>query len=200
MRPRLAVNYLADLFPDEDNPSFMTVADCGLRSLADGILNIQDNRSLRSGVGVCSFYYRNDPLTSMDDAVMEFRARINSAESPKLPVSRAVQAGFVDGKKVIQLALSTDEVRLFGTPASRVALDTTVFHTYRIEKHANVSVDVFVDDELLITVPYEDAWNNPEPAGEPRQGFGAVSGLGTSDSDWDFVGYTISPVPSVTDG
>ncbi len=201
-RSSLAVGYEADLFPEEGSHSFTPLADCGLRSLDEGILNIQDNasRSVRSGVGNCSLYFRNDPLTSMDDAVMEFRARVNSAEAPNPPPSRSVMAGFLDGVKMIQLALSTEYVELFRTAASRVALDTTVFRTYRIEKHANVSVDIFVDEELLITVPYETLYNNPWPEAAPRQGFGAGSSLGTSDSDWDFVRYTISTVPSLNDG
>ena len=110
--------------------------------------------------------------------------------------SRTIQAGFLDGTKYIQLGLTTTGIQLQSTqggtiPTSRIPLDTAVFHTYRIEKHSNVSVDVFVDGELKVRLPYAPLPDYSGPQA-PRQGFGAGSGWGTSGSDWDYVHYMIA--------
>ena len=194
---RTEVRYEADVLPEENDPPFVPEAECGVQSISGGLLNIVDNVS---GGGPessrCKFYSRNDPLTSQDDAEMEFRVRVRPVDS--LGGSRSVQAGFLDGTKIILLGLSTTSVQFMARhgieiPESRVPLDTTGFHTYKIVKHGDVSVDIVVEGELKIRISYASLSDYSQDA--PRQAFGAGSNWGTSNSDWDFVNYTISRRP-----
>ena len=199
---RIDVRYDADVLPEENDPPFVPGAECGVQSSDDGILNIEDNVSEGgSGASKCTFYSRNDPLTSQDDAEMEFRVRVRSVGSPG--GSRSVQAGFLDGAKIIHLGLSTTSVQFLTSQGmevseSRVSVDTTVFHTYRIVKHGDVSVDILVDGELKVRLSYASL-SDYSGQEAPRQGFGAGSSWGTSKSDWDFVNYNISRRPPQDD-
>ena len=199
---RIDVRYDADVLPEENDPPFVPGAECGVQSSDDGILNIEDNVSEGgSGASRCTFYSRNDPLTSQDDAEMEFRVQVRSVGSPG--GSRSVQAGFLDGAKIIQLGLSTTSVQFLTSQGmeiaeSRVSVDTTVFHTYRIVKHGDVSVDILVDGELKVRLSYASL-SDYSGHEAPRQGFGAGSSWGTSKSDWDFVNYNISRRPPQDD-
>ena len=199
---RIDVRYDADVLPEENDPPFVPGAECGVQSSDDGILNIEDNVSEGgSGASKCTFYSRNDPLTSQDDAEMEFRVQVRSVGSPG--GSRSVQAGFLDGAKIIQLGLSTTSVQFLTSQGmeiaeSRVSVDTTVFHTYRIVKHSDVSVDILVDGELKVRLSYASL-SDYSGHEAPRQGFGAGSSWGTSKSDWDFVNYNISRRPPQDD-
>ena len=191
---RIEVRYGADVLPEKNDPPFAAESECGVQSVDDGILNIEDNVSeSESGGSRCKFYSRNDPLTRHDDAVMEFRTRVRSVGAPGQ--SRSVQAGFLDGTKIILLGLSTTSVQFMARhgveiPETRVFLDTTVFHTYKVVKHSDVAVDIFVDGELKIRISYASL-SDYSTSDAPRQGFGAGSSWGTSNSDWDFVNYTI---------
>ena len=199
---RIDVRYDADVLPEENEPPFVPGAECGVQSIDDGTLNIEDNVSEGgSGGSRCTFYSRNDPLTSQDDAEMEFRVRVRSVGSPG--GSRSVQAGFLDGTKAIHLGLSTTSVQFLTSQGmeiaeSRVSVDTTVFHTYRIVKHSDVSVDILVDGELKVRLSYASL-SDYSGHEAPRQGFGAGSSWGTSKSDWDFVNYNISRRPPQDD-
>ena len=192
---RIEVRYEADLLPERNDPPFAAESECGVQSINNGILNIEDNVSeRRPGGSRCKFYFRNDPMTSLDDAVMEFSTRVRWVGAPGQ--SRSVQAGFFDGTKIILLGLSTTSVQFMARqgieiPESRVHLDTTEFHTYKIVKHGDVSVDMFVDGELKIRISYESL-SDYSASDAPRQGFGAGSSWGTSNSDWDYVNYTIT--------
>ena len=198
---RTEVRYEANVLPEENDPPFVPEAECGVQSITAGILNIEDNVS---GGGPessrCKFYSRNDPLASPDDAEMEIRVRVRPVDSQG--GSRSVQAGFLDGTKIILLGLSTTSVQFMARhgieiPGSRVYLDTTVFHTYKIAKHGDDSVDILVDGELKIRLPYASLSDYSQDA--PKQAFGAGSNWGTSNSDWDFVNYTISRRPPQDD-
>ena len=201
---RSEVQYEGDLLPEDSFPPFATLHDCSyIQTPGAGVLNIQDivAETHESGRSTCTYYLRNDPLSSTDDAVMEFRARVNSTDPEG---SRSVQAGFLDGSKFIQLGLSTTEVMLQSTqgkgiPIVRIPLDGTVFHTYRLEKHADVAVDVFVDGELKVRLPYDSMpdYSGPDT---PRQRFGAASGWGISDSDWDYVHYIVAATYATESG
>ncbi len=195
---RIEVRYGADLLPEKNDPPFAAESECGVQSITNGILNIEDNVSESgSGGSMCKFYSRNDPLNRQDDAVMEFRTRVRSVGAPGQ--SRSVQAGFLDGTKIIHLGLSTTSIQFMARggveiPESRVFLDTTVFHTYKVVKHSDVAVDIFVDGELKIRISYESL-SDYSTGAAPRQAFGAGSSWGTSNSDWDFVNYTITRRP-----
>ena len=199
---QIEIRYDADVLPEENDPPFVPGAECGVQSIDGGILNIEDNVSEGgSGGSRCTFYFRKDPLTSLDDAEMEFRVRVRSVGSPG--GSRTVQAGFLDGTKIIHLGLSTTSVQFLTSQGmeiaeSRVSVDTTVFHTYRIVKNSDVSADIFVDGELKVRLSYASL-SDYSGQEAPRLGFGAGSSWGTSNSDWDFFNYNISRSPTPDD-
>ena len=87
-------------------------------------------------------------MTSLDDAVMEFRTRgwlgwwrRDKADLCKQDSSMEPRSfSWVFRPPAFQF-IARQGIEI---PESRVHLDTTVFHTYKIVKHGDVSVDMFV--------------------------------------------------------
>lgn len=189
------VNYEGNNLPEDNYLPFTIMHQCGGQSsvhLANGILSISDNDAGLS----CNYYYRNDSMDIGDFAVASFRMKVISSYASEPPDNRSIQAGFIDGRKVIQLGFSETNLGFldgYGLLQSySYSLDTTEFHSYRIVKNGDQAVSVYVDGNLVLEVPYENLLDNNELTAAPRQSFGAGSRTGISESEWDYFRYTIS--------
>ena len=145
----------------------------------------------------CSRWFtRNEALDSNDDATMQWKLKVLASTEPG-----AVVVGFVDGNKILYVGHTPTQVGfLFKDLSTGVedflpgvyALDASEFHTYRMVKNANVEAQLYVDDNLVQTVPYSSLTSY---SANYRQFFGARSWPGQSHSLWDYIFYLITPRP-----
>jgi hypothetical protein len=189
---QLAVSYDGDVFPESSNAPFIRQAECDVRSISEGTLNIVDTYDS----DVCTRYFRNDPLSSAATIELTFRVKVNSAASSYPPPNRSVAAGFYDGVKNFTLGISETSIAIlekdgFNIPGTENGLDTKIFHIYRIVKNADQFVEVYVDGNKIFDFPYASL-PDASRLNESKQFFGATSTPGVSNTEWDYVHYTIT--------
>ena len=153
--------------------------------LPDGVLRLTD-----PDPGHRRVYARYDPLDAAADAVFELRGRVNAAGD-----SYGVAFGFIDTRKLLELVLAAGQVGVYTADGfSGVPFDTAdAFHTYRLIKHGDATMEVHADGTALLRVPYEELLDRPAEFPEAQRQVIATSGADQSEWDIAYACYSIGP-------
>ncbi|MGQ0714452.1 MAG: hypothetical protein ACT4PJ_12085 [Gemmatimonadaceae bacterium] len=188
---RWRLHYIGDSVPDgRVEPAWGRTNTSGIATTLDGVLNIttDDNGELE--------FYRLDSLASTTSAWAEARVQFNSTGGR----ARAVMH-FRDGVKFVALGIQNGDVGFVGSSTGFPFLQswptrTNAFRRYQLRKYGTDSAVIYVDDERLGAIDYDELTARPLPDLGTRFQFGSPRVAGTSNADWDYVIFEIgSPQP-----
>ena len=181
------VEYQGDVLPEDNaDPFEYTPGRYGDRFVNDGILTINNN-SLSGSFS----YTRFDPLSDRDLAVFQFRSRlVRGGPSGNTAIGGLFWARWSGDIGQFLLFFLNGELRLRTAdpfPVDRtIPVETSVFHTYTVVKNYRTNLLVYVDRDLVFSLPFDEL-----SGGTPYTPFQQFQGNPVSTTEWDFVRYAI---------
>ena len=189
-------------YPDQVSPVWTFGANGGSTLLSGGVLTITSS----SGGNDPNFSQTTSLLpTPVNTWTMEFEMRVVSGSSTEAwrasaGVRFSTESGNVgNGLFIERTGVGTGTIFINQGPsgsesrAATFALDTTVFHLYRIELDPNRDIRVFVDGVQRLTGATFVNTSLSQPI--PQLAWGDLAGAASGVSEWKSFNHTASAIP-----
>lgn len=170
------VAYEGDVFPEQDGWDRFTSNGGVDRLIVGSVFRLSSNDFMTADQ---YDMFMNNQLNAGPDEVFYVEWRLRLCPDPGLADVK-VFVGLDNGERDVSLAYSADHFTSFHDD-NTVFIDTTVFHTYRIQSFDMFDYDFFVDGELAYS-----GFFDPPGIASSLVNFGDCCVGQASCSEWDF--------------